>query len=158
MTRNQFELILYSQSYKTLAKKGVFGSVLIKERRYWPKVVNEDIIKAYFEESVVGHTDCFRTNLLEDNSGIDIYGFTEPDSIMMLMATYGNIERVGQEQSWAWKFENANAGLPSNTLNLYTITSSIAMLLMIITIQGKLQSALKGLGLQTGDLIGSLHS
>ncbi len=41
-----------------------------------------------------------------------------------------------------------NAGPPLNTLNLRTITSNIAILLMIITIGGKLQSALKGLGPQ----------
>ncbi len=35
--------------------------------------------------------------------------------------------------------------------------SNTAMLLMIITIGGKPQSALKGPGLQTGGLVGSLH-
>ncbi len=96
-------------------------------------------------------------NLLEDNSKLDSHGFKEPDNIMMSMATYGTIEREGQEQTWAWKSENANAGPPSNTLNLCTITSNIAMLLMLITIGGKLQSAWNGLGLQSGGFIESLH-
>ncbi len=88
-----------------LAKKGVFGSALIKKRRYWPKEVNGDTIKAHFKESVVGDTDCFRMNLLGDNSKLEIHGFKEPDYIMMLMATYGTIERVGQEQTQKWKTE-----------------------------------------------------
>ncbi len=42
-----------------LARKDVFGSALIKKRRYWPKNVNSDMIKAHFKESAVGHTDGF---------------------------------------------------------------------------------------------------
>ncbi len=90
-----------------LAKNGVFGSALIKKCRYWPKDINRDMIKAHFKDYFLGHTDCFRMNLLEDNSKLDIHGFKEPDYIMMLMGTYGTIERVGQEQTRTWKSENA---------------------------------------------------
>ncbi len=74
-----------------LAKKVVFASVLMRELQYWPKGFNEDIIMAYFK----------------DNFKLDIYGFKEPDYIMMLIAKYETIERVGQEQAQTWKFENA---------------------------------------------------
>ncbi len=56
-----------------LAKKGVFGSALIKERRYWPKDVNGDMIKAHYKASVVCSTDCFgiqRTRLFHN-----VYGY-----------------------------------------------------------------------------------
>ncbi len=92
-------------SLTQLAKKGVFGSTLIKKHRYWPRDVNAEMIKAHFEESVVRHR-LLPMNLLEDNSKWDSHSFKEPYYIMMLMATYGTIERVGQEQSWTWKSKN----------------------------------------------------
>ncbi len=46
-------------------------------------------------------------NLLEDNSKQAIYAYKEPDYIVMLMAMYGTIKRVGQEQLWTWKLCNA---------------------------------------------------
>jgi len=89
-----------------LARKGVFASAVIKKRRYWPKDVDGDMIKAHFEDAPVGHTDCFRMQLQEDNSKIDIHGFKEPNYIMMLMATYGTLERMGDDQSRTWKNDN----------------------------------------------------
>ncbi len=84
--------------------------------------------KDHLKESIVGQTDCLRMNLLEDNSKLDIHGFKELDYIMMLIATYGTIERVGQEQTRTWQSENTECRTTFQFLNLCTITSNIAML------------------------------
>lgn len=80
-----------------LSKKGVFATALIKKRRYWPKHVNGDMIKAHFANANVGDTDCYRISLPDDNAILDIHCLKEPDYVMMLMATFGTQERVGQE-------------------------------------------------------------
>ena len=86
-----------------LAKKGVFATALIKKRRYWPKHVDGDMIKANFADANVGDTNCYRMTLPDDNSKLDIHCLKEPDYIMMLMATFGTLERVGTE-----KFRNVD--------------------------------------------------
>ena len=84
----------------------MFASAIIKKHRFWPKDVNREMINAHFEDSPVGHTNCFWMNLYEDNSKIGIYSFIESDYTMMLMSTYGTLERVGNNQSWTWKSDN----------------------------------------------------
>ncbi len=62
----------------------VFSSALKKKHRCWPKDVNGDMIKVRFEESFVGHTDCFWMNSLTDNSKVEIHCFNEADYTMIL--------------------------------------------------------------------------
>ena len=38
-------------------RKKVFASALIKKRRYWPKFIRGDDIKAHFDNKEVGETD-----------------------------------------------------------------------------------------------------
>ena len=67
---------------------------LIKKRRYWLKNVDGDMIKAHFDGAPVGHMDCYRMNLPDDNSKLDIHCLKEPDYVMMLMSTFGTTQRV----------------------------------------------------------------
>jgi hypothetical protein len=91
-----------------LADKGVFATALIKKRRYWPKYVNGDMIKEHLSNSEVGDTKCYRLTLPEDNAKLDIHCLKEPDYTMMLMATFGTIERVGPEKIRIWKNGNTD--------------------------------------------------
>jgi len=84
-----------------LRKKGVFAAALIKKRRYWPKYVNGRAIKAYFERKDVGYCNAKRGSL--DNVDYYIYGMKEPDYTMMLMSTYGTLNRNGRTTKRVWK-------------------------------------------------------
>jgi len=85
-----------------LAKKGVFATALIKKRRYWPKNVDGDMIRAHFDSASVGHMDCYRMNLQDDNSKLDMHCLKEPEYVMILMSTFGTTQRVGGEKKRTW--------------------------------------------------------
>ena len=80
-----------------LKKKGVFSAALIKKRRYWPKYIDGDRIKAHFNDQEVGHVDALKGTL--DGVPFYIHAMKEPDYVMMLMATYGSIDRTGETKS-----------------------------------------------------------
>ena len=69
-----------------LRKKGVFASALIKKRRYWPKYIKGDDIKAHFDNKNVGGADSWAGTL--DNIPFHVYTMKEPDYVMSLMSTY----------------------------------------------------------------------
>ena len=85
-----------------LRKKGVFASALIKKRRYWPKFIRGDDIKAHFDNKEVGATDSWAGEL--DNIPFHVYAMKEPDYVMSLMSTYGTNNRDnGKETRHNWK-------------------------------------------------------
>ena len=85
-----------------LRKKGVFASALIKNRRYWPKYIKDDAIKAHFENKNVGDANSWAGTL--DNIPFHVYTLKEPDYIMSLMSTYGTNDcDNGKETQCDWK-------------------------------------------------------
>ncbi len=84
-----------------MRKRGVFGSAMIKKRRYWPKHVKGDEIKAHFVNMDVGSADAIKGTL--DGEDFYIVGLKEPDYILMFMSTYGTLDRQGIEQSRQFK-------------------------------------------------------
>ena len=85
-----------------LRKKGVFASALIKNRRYWPKFIRVDDIKAHFDDKEVGATDSWAGKL--DDIPFHVYAMKEPDYVMLLMSTYGtNNHDNGKETRRNWK-------------------------------------------------------
>ena len=72
-----------------LKKKGVYASALIKKRRYWPRYIKGDAIKAHFEDEVVGVSK--RLPGVLDGEKFDIFCLKEPDYVMSLMSTYGSL-------------------------------------------------------------------
>ena len=85
-----------------LRKKGVFASALIKKRRYWPKYIKGDVIKAHFEDKNVGDADSWAGTL--DNIPFHVYAMKELDYVMSLMSTYGTNDRDnGKETQRDWK-------------------------------------------------------
>ena len=85
-----------------LRKKGVFASTLIKKRRYWPKFIHADDIKAHFDNKEVGATDSWAGKL--DDIPFHVYAMIEPDYVMSLMSTYGTNNRDnGKETHCNWR-------------------------------------------------------
>ncbi|KAI2498691.1 Transposase IS4 [Fragilaria crotonensis] len=75
------------QSLIQLASVGVYGSAVIKERRYFPKYINGDAIDPHFESKGIGETDILPGTL--DGINFKIFCMKEEDYVMKLMATYG---------------------------------------------------------------------
>lgn len=83
-----------------LKKRGVFAAAQIKKRRYWPKYVDGEAIKAHFADKEVGDVACLPGVL--DNVPVYIHCMKEPDYITMLMSNYGTIERLGDFRPREW--------------------------------------------------------
>ncbi|KAI2504308.1 xylulose kinase [Fragilaria crotonensis] len=75
------------QSLIQLASVGVYGSAVIKERRYFPEYINGDAIDPHFESKGIGETDILPGTL--DGINFKIFCMKEEDYVMKLMATYG---------------------------------------------------------------------
>jgi len=76
-----------------LLAAGVFATALIKKRRYWPKYILGDMVKAHFENKPVGATDAWEGEL--DGRRFHVMCMKEPDYTMMLMSTYGTLKCIG---------------------------------------------------------------
>jgi Transposase IS4 len=76
-----------------LRKRGVFAAALIKKRRYWPKYIAGEEIKMHFDDKDVGYADSLHGTL--EGIPFCIFGMKEPDYILMMMSTYGTLERIG---------------------------------------------------------------
>ena len=80
-----------------LKKRGVYASALIKKRRYWPKFIPGDNIKAHFSTKEVGAADSIAGCLEE--IPFHVYCMKEPDYTMMLMSTYGTNSTTNTKRS-----------------------------------------------------------
>ena len=77
---------------------GVFASVLIKKRRYWPRDINGEAISSYFGNKGVGHSDAWPGEI--DGVRFHIFCMKEPDYVMSLMSTYGTTSpKVDQRET-----------------------------------------------------------
>ena len=87
-----------------LKKKGVYASAVVKKRRYWPKYVKGDDIKAYFADRPVGTSDALSGAL--DGVPFHLFCMKEENYIQTLMSTYGSME----EKSTAHRTIGKKAG------------------------------------------------
>ena len=83
-----------------LKKQGVYASALIKKRKYWPKHIKGDDIKAHFDGKDVG--DCDSWKGVMEEVPFHVYAMKEPDYVMSLMSTYGTNLQTGKETSREW--------------------------------------------------------
>ena len=95
------------QGIAQLRKKGVFAAALIKKRKYWPKYIDGDRIKAHFKDKEVGTVDAMKGSL--DGVNVQVHCFKEPEYVMMLMSSYGTLERVGEDKKRVWTNEGGRA-------------------------------------------------
>ena len=77
-----------------LKKVGVFSAALIKKRRYWPANIDGDGIKSHFKEKVIGKTEAHVGTL--DDVHFEVHEMKEPEYTMMMMTTYGTLEKKGE--------------------------------------------------------------
>ena len=68
-------------------KKGVYGSTLVKKRRYWPHYIDGEKNKAHFTNKGVGGMDALPGKL--DNVPLCLLDMKEEYYAAMLMSTYG---------------------------------------------------------------------
>jgi hypothetical protein len=80
-----------------LQKVGVYSSALIKKRRYWPKGIPGDDIKAYFTDKPIGFTNRL-PGTSSDGIPFDIFAMKEPDYVLMFMSTYGSLVEHPHQQ------------------------------------------------------------
>ena len=79
-----------------LKKKGIFSAALIKKRKYWPKYIDGDRIKSHFDDKPVGSVDALEGNI--NGNFFHVFAMKEPDYVMMLMSTYGTLNRQGEDK------------------------------------------------------------
>jgi hypothetical protein len=87
-----------------LAKRGLHGGALIKKRRYWPKWILGEAIKAHFAQKEIGAVDCWNGTL--DDQDVSVFCFKEPDYVMSIMSTYGTVNEQGALKKRIFKDAN----------------------------------------------------
>jgi hypothetical protein len=80
-----------------LVAVGVYGSAVIKKRRFWPKYVDGDGIKAHFLDKAVGDVASLPGTL--DGQNFSIFCMKEEDYTMMLMSTYGALREIADGET-----------------------------------------------------------
>ena len=74
-----------------LRKLGVFAASVVKKRRYWPRYVDGEGIKALFGTKDIGDVDALGGTL--DGVPFHLFCMKEPDYVMTMMSTYGTNTR-----------------------------------------------------------------
>lgn len=81
-----------------LKKMGVYASLLIKKRRYWPRYIKGQKIIDEFAE--VDIRVAMRKPGMIDGVKFDVLAMKEPNYVLMLMSTYGCLQvKSGQKES-----------------------------------------------------------
>ena len=89
-----------------LKKVGVYSSALVKKRRYWPKYIKGEEIKAYFEDIETGVTKRLPGEL--EGEKFDLFCLKEPDYVMTLMSTYGSLNKLADQKESIRDTTNGN--------------------------------------------------
>jgi Transposase IS4 len=92
------------QALVELKKHGVFASAVIKKRRYWPKHINGEDIKEWFETKVIGEADAIPGLL--DGVAFHVYGTKDANFTSLFMSTYGTLEKSGRKVKKFGKVNN----------------------------------------------------
>ena len=79
-----------TKSLVELWKKGVFGSALIKKRRYWLANIKGNKTNAHTSSKEVGNFD--EVKQLEDGATYHVFCMKEIDYVRKIMTTYGTLE------------------------------------------------------------------
>ena len=88
-----------------LSKVGLFVSELIKKRRYCPKHIKGEAIKAQFDDRDVDSVDVWPRTM--DGQRFHIFSMKEPNYLMNLMSSYGTTNLVPDtEKNRVYKDKN----------------------------------------------------
>ena len=110
-----------------MKKKGLFAAALIKQRRYWPKYIPGDEIIQHFTDKPVGSCDALKGTM--DGIPFYIHAMKEPDYVMVLMSTYGTLNRMGEKKKRHYKENGVKKTTefkyPENVYNHYRFRDMI---------------------------------
>ena len=79
-----------------------------KKRRYWPKDIAGDGIKAFMKDKQVGYQEHIPGEV--DIVGFDIFATKDPDFTMMIMSTYGQLVVKKGQMDNIKNIENPSTG------------------------------------------------
>ena len=88
------------QGIAEMRSKGVFAAALIKKRKNWPKYIDGDGIKEHFKDKEVSTVDAMKGCL--NGVKVEVHWLKDSEYEMMLMSSYGTLERVGGEKKRVW--------------------------------------------------------
>ena len=80
---------------------GVYGTTVIKKKRYWSKYCKVDSIEALLRDKEVGYVSAFCSDL--DTHKYKIKCIKEADCVMKIFITYGLLSQRCQEMSSTYK-------------------------------------------------------
>ena len=75
-----------------LRRNGLYGCALIKKRKYWPKHVPGDAMKAFFDEDGVQVGDFNAVTERLDGIDYNIWAMKEPNYVMKIMSSSGPLQ------------------------------------------------------------------
>ena len=78
-----------------LRRNGVFGLIMVKKRKYWPKFIDGEAIKQHMANKPVGSVDSLPGQ--KDNQRFHIFAMKDPDYVTILMSTFGALRPVEGE-------------------------------------------------------------
>jgi hypothetical protein len=116
-----------------LATFGVYGSAVIKKRRFWPKDIQGDAIDRHFKGKEIGFVDAL-PGLLEGQHCFKIFCMKEEDYIMKLMLTYGALRSVDEGETQRSVTENGQQVNKSFTTRSHSSTTSSTIIKSMTTI------------------------
>ena len=79
-----------------LKKRGIYAHVVIKKHKYWPHYIFGDEIDKHMKDSQVGDVDVATGTL--DDVPYKVFCMKEPDYVMKLMSTYGDLSIPEQQE------------------------------------------------------------
>lgn len=95
-----------------MRKCGVYGSSILKKRRYWPVGIAGDDIITHFDDKMASHVDC----MMRERNGVSfhVWWLKEPEYVMIMMSTYGTPKEV-DGASTKQTFMNENSELTTKS-------------------------------------------
>ena len=79
-----------------IGNKGVNGAARVKKKRYWMHYIDDEEIKASFNDKDIGAMGKLYCEIV--NVPLHVFATKREDYVMMLMSTYGENERVGDDK------------------------------------------------------------
>lgn len=94
------------QALIELKKVGVYAGAVIKKRKYWPRYIRGAAIEEHMKEKDVGDADVAVGTL--DDISYNVFAMKEPEYVMKLMATYGELTPAPDQEKAFRQYEKNN--------------------------------------------------
>ena len=75
-----------------MKRLGVYGSTIVKKRRYYPRYIDGEEIKEYMDLKGVGEADAMLGSLRGDS--FYVFALKDADYTMIMLSTYGTLEEA----------------------------------------------------------------